>query len=194
VVLHGSNGDINVRRKEDRQVSAGLSFEARVRLLPEGGTLSATADTVTISFGGTLGGRCIIAWEITGAATGTAPAHAGQAQTGGPTGTDSVSSGNCTPTGSAGNLIIGISLQASATDGAPTQGTGYTSDGTWINFSHGAGLTFARAESKTQTGTGAVAATFTPLSGSDRFLTHVAAFQEPGGGASPGRFFFAAGL
>jgi hypothetical protein len=154
---------------------------------------SAAANTVSINFGASpLSGRCVIAWEITGAKTGTAPVLNGQFQNG-PSGADTVSSLSVTPTGTAGNLIIGVSLQASASDGSPTPSTGWTSDGTWVNFGHGGGLKFAVASSKTQTGTASVTATFTPLSSGKRFLTHVAAFQEPVAGGSVGRFFFAGG-
>jgi hypothetical protein len=145
-----------------------------------GGT-TAAADTVTVTWSGVNeGGRCIIIREITGAQLSVAPVTA---FTSTPlnlaaTTTDSVQTSLVTPPSAGDNLVIAdvFNIQANVT--APALGTGYTDDGTFIQFGHG--VNYWRAEHLNITGTGTqVQAKGTPTSAtSARYTAHVAVFGD----------------
>lgn len=90
-------------------------------------------------------------------------------------GTDNVSSGTYSLT-SAPALLVGfcVNEREFSSPIAPDAGTGWTSHGTWMNFSLGFG-DFGRVTSKLATATGSQEAVFS-THGADTFYAHVMAF------------------
>lgn len=130
------------------------------------------ANTVTVTFGASIAYRRLYISEYSGLATASPnDGDAGQLQTSPGTGTDAITSGNIVTTVN-GDLIWGITQNTGSADpgsGTLVAGTGYTQDAQ-------VGTVIMRAEHKTQTTAGSVAATFT-ASVDYRRLTNVLAFK-----------------
>ena len=136
------------------------------------------ANTVTVTFGTSVAYRRLYISEYSGLATASPnDGGTGQLQTSPGTGTDAITSGNIVTTVD-GDLIWGITQNTSEVDpgtGTLVAGTGYTQDAQ-------VGTVIMRAEHKTQTTAGSVAATFT-ASIDHRLLTNILAFKVASGAA-----------
>ncbi len=130
------------------------------------------ANTVTVTFGTSVAYRRLYISEYSGLATASpSDGGTGQFQTSPGTGANAITSGAIVTTVD-GDLIWGITQNTAEADpgtGTLVAGTGYTQDGQ-------VGTVIMRAEHKTQTTAGSVAATFT-TSVDHRYLTNVLAFK-----------------
>lgn len=155
-----------------RVYSAGLDQGMQMFFLAA--TASGTP-TVTVSFGSTIGWRGVHIFEaLNPNATQPDVAGTGQIQTAPGTGTDATTSTAIT-TVTDGAFIVGASIDIEST-AQPNAGTGFTGLSGWAS---GVG---SRAEYRTQTSAGSVAATFTATDGGRVHETMVMAFRPAAAG------------
>lgn len=129
----------------------------------------------TVSFTPNEGYRGIAVVELSGVTAQSG--HNSQYQAAA-SGTDGISAGSITPSASPGK-IIALSLNSDGANHAPTAGTGFTSESTCWPLS---GSNDARIVSKSTTGS-AISATFTPVSGTNHYITMAVVMTGGGGGA-----------
>lgn len=147
-------------------VTDGATFSIATFYVPNS---AAGADTVTVTFAGTIAYASLQCAEYSGVATSSPLDQAvSQNQTDPGTGTDAVTSGNVTTT-TDGQLIVGWSTALVVGAGTLTAGTGYTGRTNVFNDT--------LHEDRVQTTAGSIAATFTSNSATSDFVTQIATFK-----------------
>jgi hypothetical protein len=134
--------------------------------------------TITATFSGSTGYKCICAVAISDNPAGAAlDASAALKDTSAPGTTANAVTGNAVTTTSAVALLVSLCYQDEAQAGVPSAGTGFTSGGTGWAMALGLG-DFARVESQRYTSAGAKTPTFTATNGTANHVVMSAAFDE----------------
>lgn len=137
-----------------------------------------TSGQITATFGGASTFRSILVVEVSGATSFDAGNLVSQASPG--TGSNAITVS--ATAGQTSGLIVGFTVDDSASNRVPTAGTGFTDRGTW--FPYGGSQDTSRLETKAYAASGSTAATFTANAsgGSDSYANAIWLFADSAGG------------